>query len=191
MDLEIKDDVQEVINNNVEDNEADFFSGLEKPREHFENPEQEEEPTTATPSEGVKLSDTTMDDEASFILVMNLFDNTRAMALSMFDAGNLDMVKDYTYYKDWKDPQHQQLLQAGRIVAKKYTLSAFDKLPEVMICIALIVSSYALFRQAQSNKKERKTKQEQEAYQQHTKPQEQPTAQPSGKIVVMNKAKAK
>lgn len=189
--LKLKED-EEVLQPPIEqDDEADFFSSADKPRENFEDVEDEtEEPPSgdgASTKEPIKLSETTSDDEANFILFMNMIDSTRAMGFSYYVNGDLDLVSKFTVYKDWKDPQHQQLLHAGRIVAKKYSLAAFDKMPEFMICLALLLSTVALFSQAKKMKAEQRTASE--ATPNQPTPQQE-TKTSNGRIVVMdNKSK--
>ncbi len=138
-------------------NESDLYSDLDKPREGYENVENDSEGDWDDIDDGEeppRISETSQEDEEYFKLAMGILDNTRAMAFSMYATGDIAKVADYTVYKDWNDPQHQALLQSGRIVAKKYKLHAFDMLPELMIAGALIMSTFLLYRQAKKDKQE-------------------------------------
>lgn len=146
---------------NDEDFEPSFFDGVEKPREGFEDEDEEGEETEEEGEEPPKISDTTEEDEQYFKLAMGAFDQTRAIAFSVFAGSGMEGTDKYTYYKDWNDPKHKATLEAGRVVAKKWKLSSFQNLPEFMLLVAIVVSSGVLFKQAKDDKAARKQKEAQ------------------------------
>jgi hypothetical protein len=153
------------------DNEADFLKDAAEPREGYEiNEEEDLEGDWADEEEGEeppRMSETTEEDEAYFKLFMGFIDNTRASVFSLYVGGDMEKVKDYKIYNNWDDPQHAEILRAGRIVAKKYKFHAFDHLPELMIVGSILMSSYFLYKQAK-NEKEEKQKETTKAQQPRT-----------------------
>jgi len=152
--MEIPVETPPVDNNSVSDDEADFFSKADAPREKFENAEKtEEKPQNPT------ISQTSQEDEQYFKLAMGLLDSNRAICLSLYVDGNMDNVDKWMYYKDWNDPKHRPILEAGRVVAAKYKLSAFNYLPEFCLILAIVVSSAILFSMAKKEKQAKATAQ--------------------------------
>ncbi len=142
--------------------EESFLDNLDKPREKlgFEDEDEDEDFDLSDDfgdEEGIDnsnptLEDTTETDEAAFIMLMSLIDSSRAMGLSLYASGSMDSVDKYIYYKDWKDPKHKPFLNAGRIVSKKYPVSALNFVPEITILLGFAISTYALYRVAKAEK---------------------------------------
>ncbi len=139
-----------VQSNSVSDDEADFFAGADNPREKYENPEKEGDAPAENPNP--TISQTSQEDEQYFKLGMGLLDSNRAILLSLYVSGDMENVDKYMYYKDWNDPKHRPILEAGRVVANKYKFSAFKYLPELCLVLAIVVSSAVLFSLAKKDK---------------------------------------
>ncbi|WP_052592662.1 hypothetical protein [Aureispira sp. CCB-QB1] len=144
--------VEEVVEDT--DYEPSFFANADQPREGFEVEEEEEE-MDKEGEEPPKISETSEEDEQYFKIAMSFLDQTRAMGLSMFAGYGIENTDKYIFYKDWSDPKHKATLEAGRVVAKKYKLSAFQHLPELMLLVGIIASTGALFTMAKEDKKKK------------------------------------
>lgn len=161
-DIEEKEEIV-IENDNSSDDALDFFTGSDSPRENFEHVENEddedqEEGEEQNEQEQPTISETSEEDEQYFKIVVGFLDNTRAMGLSFYATGGMESVDKYTYYTDWNDKKHKQFLEAGCVVAKKHKFSAFKNLPEMVIVIAIIISTGMLFSQAKKEKLESATK---------------------------------
>ncbi len=139
-----------VQSNSISDDEADFFVNSDAPREKFENPEKEGDAPAENPNP--TISQTSQEDEQYCKLFLGLLDNNRAIMLSLYVSGDMENVDKYMYYRDWSDPKHKPILEAGRVVAAKYKFSAFKYLPELCLVLAIVVSSAVLFSIAKKDK---------------------------------------
>lgn len=157
--IEIPVETPPVDNNSVSDDEADFFSNADAPKEKFENVNTEDAGTQEEKPQNPTISQTSQEDEQYFKLAMGLLDSNRAICLSLYVDGNMDNVDKWMYYKDWNDPKHRPILEAGRVVAAKYKLSAFNYLPEFCLILAIVVSSAILFSMAKKEKQAKATAQ--------------------------------
>lgn len=176
-----KEEVEETLfpGENDDDNEEDLFSQAHQYRETFEydgegDEEHEDDPEGEEIDDNVKVSDTTEEDETYYKLAMGFLDTTRAMGLSMYAEGDVSAVDKYIFYKDWNDPKHKAELEAGRVVARKWKFSAFKHLPEMVLILAVVVSTVILFNQAKKDKKANEGQQAPKGTEDHKKGKEVP-----------------